>query len=130
MAQALTIFTKLNDWENIAEANRIMGLIYRDKKEYSKASIYFNKAEELIHQENFQSQVPRSIILSTIYLNQAQNNAYRNLYESAIDFAQKSLGIALPNKYIKTMSEDYLILNRVYERKLQIDSAYKYLKLK
>jgi len=129
MDRALKIFTKLDDIENIAEANRIMGLIYRDKKEYVKASRYFIKAYRIITQEDFHSETPKSIVLSTIYMNLAQNSSFLNKKADAIRYAKKSLEIAEPNKFLKTMSEDYLILNRIYEQSNQIDSAYKYLKL-
>jgi len=126
---ALEIFRDLNDLENIAEANRIIGLIYRDKEEYEKALSYFNEAFTIISRKDIQSIAPKSIILSTIYLNLSQVNYHLKEYGKANKLAHQSLEIANANRYVKTISDSYMLLSQINEKMLRIDSAYKYLKL-
>lgn len=127
--RALEIFQNLNDLENIAEANRIIGLIFRDKKEYETALSYFNRALSIVNLVDFQSLAPKSVILSTLYLNLSQANFYLKEYEKANRYSLKSLDISTANRYVKKISENYLLLSEISDRTSQIDDAYKYLKL-
>ena len=50
-------------------------------------------------------------------------------YGKANNFAHQSLEIANANRYVKTISDNYILLSQINEKMLRIDSAYKYLKL-
>ncbi len=126
---SLIIFQKLNDLENIAEATRIIGLIYRDQGKNEEALSFFNKALTIVNRTDFQSLAPKSIILSTLYLNLSQANFYLNEFKEANSYALKSLEIAKANRYVKSISDNYLLLSEISENTSRIDNAFKYLKL-
>lgn len=120
------IYLKEGFWTNLAELYTSVSVIYLDQGMQDKANEYISLAKNILENNSDNFIGPSSMIEARVY-STASGIEYKNEnYPSAIDYAKKSLQLAIPNYYQGSIINSARQLSNSFYALGQADSAFFY----
>lgn len=126
---AINIFSKSGDWEELIYVYYNIADIYIEGNDYKKSEIYIKKALMILDENRKPSPTFTgfiSLYKAYLYRSSAVNFYNLNDLNKAIEYALKSIEIATENSYNKLIYENAQILFLAYKKQKKIDLAFKY----
>jgi serine phosphatase RsbU (regulator of sigma subunit) len=121
--RALSIFLERKDNQGISTIYQNMGMIYRDKNDYSRAMEYFNKSLSFLGKADIKRGMTSLLAaIEGLYLD-------KNDYGRALSYGQRALKLANELGYPKDISISASMLSDVYQATNKWHDAFKMQKL-
>jgi two-component system, NarL family, sensor kinase len=117
--EALPFAIKANDTKSQALLYTDLGHAYSKKKDYTRASEFFNKALAVFSAGSYENDYDQSILLWSM----AENELRRTNVKAAVKLAEQSLALSKKLQNVNRLKDSYQLLAEVYEANNQFGEA-------
>jgi tetratricopeptide (TPR) repeat protein len=123
------VYLKEGFWTNLAELYTSVSVIYLDQGLQDKANEYISLAKNILENNSDNFIGPSSMIEARVYSTASGVEFNNHNYTTAIDYAKKSLQLAIPNYYQGSIINSTRQLSNSFYALGQADSAFFYSQL-